>query len=94
MPETRTLCEPPVRDPGVVVVKFQPSPDTSNPKILEAPPPVNELGEAKPVSWDGPHDPENPQNWSASRKWLVMFVNSIITVNVYVRWIAFSKFVS
>jgi len=37
------------------------------------------------VTWDGPNDPENPQNWSKSYKWFITFVCMIITVNVYVR---------
>ncbi|KAM5358506.1 hypothetical protein ACJZ2D_015231 [Fusarium nematophilum] len=31
------------------------------------------------VSWDGPDDPENPQNWSADRKWLNIVLLSIMT---------------
>ena len=49
--------------------------------------PVGEPADAKPVSWDGPHDSKNPQNWSTLRKWLVMTVNGIIAVNVYVLWV-------
>lgn len=40
--------------------------------------------ETEPVSWDGPDDPKNPQNWPARKKWLIIAVNGIITVNVYV----------
>ena len=36
------------------------------------------------VQWDGPNDPENPQNWSARRKWLITIVAVITTVNVCV----------
>lgn len=36
------------------------------------------------VDWDGPNDPENPQNWSVRFKWLMTIVVIIMTVNVYV----------
>lgn len=36
------------------------------------------------VTWDGPNDPTNPQNWSIKYKWLVTVVCIIMTVNVYV----------
>lgn len=36
------------------------------------------------VQWDGPDDPENPQNWSTSYKWLLTMVCIIMTVNVCV----------
>ncbi|KAF9458424.1 multidrug transporter [Collybia nuda] len=34
------------------------------------------------VSWDGPDDPANPQNWTKRRKWLITAVCIIMTVNV------------
>lgn len=34
------------------------------------------------VNWDGPDDPENPQNWSKSRKWFLTVLVSFLTVNV------------
>ncbi|CAK5271079.1 unnamed protein product [Mycena citricolor] len=34
------------------------------------------------VSWDGPDDPENPQNWTDRKKWWITFVCVISTVNV------------
>lgn len=36
------------------------------------------------VTWDGPDDPNNPQNFSTFRKWLVTFVCVLTTINVYV----------
>lgn len=36
------------------------------------------------VGWDGPDDPENPQNWSVKYKWLVTGICILMTVNVYV----------
>ncbi|KAI2468785.1 MFS general substrate transporter [Annulohypoxylon bovei var. microspora] len=32
------------------------------------------------VTWDGPEDPENPKNWSISKKWGVVFIVSIFTL--------------
>lgn len=34
------------------------------------------------VTWDGPNDPMNPQNWTVKYKWLVTLVIIIMTVNV------------
>jgi MFS transporter, DHA1 family, multidrug resistance protein len=36
------------------------------------------------VTWNGPEDPTNPQNWSIKYKWLVTAICMVITVNVYV----------
>ena len=36
------------------------------------------------VTWDGPNDPSNPQNWSIKYKWFVTVVCTVITINVYV----------
>lgn len=36
------------------------------------------------VGWDGPDDPENPQNWSVKYKWIVTGICILMTVNVYV----------
>ena len=36
------------------------------------------------VQWDGPNDPQNPQNWPARRKWLITIVAVLTTVNVCV----------
>lgn len=36
------------------------------------------------VTWDGPDDPSNPQNWSTKRKWIITMTCIIMTVNVYV----------
>jgi MFS transporter, DHA1 family, multidrug resistance protein len=36
------------------------------------------------VTWDGPEDPTNPQNWSKSYRWALTVLCSIMTVNVYV----------
>lgn len=34
------------------------------------------------VEWDGPDDPENPQNWSQKRKWAITVLASFLTINV------------
>lgn len=34
------------------------------------------------VGWNGPDDPENPQNWSKGYKWFVTILCSILTLNV------------
>lgn len=38
------------------------------------------------VEWDGPDDPENPQNFSRLRKWVITMILSTMTV-----WITFSS---
>ena len=40
--------------------------------------------DANMVTWDGPNDLSNPQNWSTKYKWFVTVVCTVITVNVYV----------
>ncbi|RDB16604.1 hypothetical protein Hypma_002799 [Hypsizygus marmoreus] len=45
---------------------------------LFAPKPVD----PNQVGWDGPEDPDNPQNWSTSYKWFITLVCSVMTVNV------------
>lgn len=39
--------------------------------------------DANMVTWDGPDDPTNPQNWSTKYKWLVTVVTTVMAVNVY-----------
>ncbi|KAI0666449.1 MFS polyamine transporter [Trametes maxima] len=34
------------------------------------------------VSWDGPDDPQNPQNWSRAYKWFLTVLCLLMTVNV------------
>lgn len=88
MSETQlTLYEPSINDPAATDTELVRHLDTFDPGSLETLAPVNEPVEGKPVSWDGPNDPDNPQNWSASKKWLVMAVNGIITINVYVQFV-------
>lgn len=40
--------------------------------------------DANMITWDGPNDPSNPQNWSMKYKWLVTVVCTVMTINVYV----------
>ncbi|KAK0561841.1 hypothetical protein OC844_002990 [Tilletia horrida] len=42
----------------------------------------NKERESDIVGWDGPDDPENPQNFSATRKWLLTLLLSLLTLNV------------
>ena len=35
------------------------------------------------VDWDGPQDPQNPQNWTSTRKWIIITLVSAITFNQY-----------
>ena len=35
------------------------------------------------VDWDGPQDPQNPQNWTSTRKWRIIILVSTITFNQY-----------
>ncbi|KAJ4485233.1 MFS polyamine transporter [Lentinula aciculospora] len=37
---------------------------------------------ASPVTWDGPRDPANPQNWSKLRRWVLTSLCAAMTVNV------------
>ena len=34
------------------------------------------------VDWDGPDDPDNPQNWTRSRKWVITVVLSIMSFSI------------
>ncbi|KAI0354077.1 MFS polyamine transporter [Trametes cingulata] len=45
---------------------------------------VKEQQKADPnkVTWDGPDDPENPQNWSRARRWFITVLCLLMTVNV------------
>lgn len=49
-------------------------------------PPTKEDEKADPdpnmVTWDGPDDPTNPQNWSTGYKWFITIVCGIMTINV------------
>ncbi|KAH9476296.1 Ascochitine biosynthesis cluster MFS transporter [Psilocybe cubensis] len=67
-----------------------PSKDEESPKVAVVE--VKEVGKKMPlpvpnrdpnmVTWDGPEDPTNPQNWSIARKWLITISCIIMTVNV------------
>jgi len=84
MAETQTLYEPSISDPEAITIELGRPLDASGPGSLETLVALVDPVEGKPVSWDGPDDPNNPQNWSASKKWLVMFAIGVITVNVCV----------
>lgn len=36
------------------------------------------------VTWDGPDDPTNPQNWSKLKKWTITMIVIVMTMEVYV----------
>lgn len=36
------------------------------------------------VDWDGPDDPENPQNWPDSKKWRIIATLAAVTLVTYV----------
>ena len=44
--------------------------------------------EAKDVTWDGPNDPNNPQNWSYGYKWFITLICGLLTLNVYVLFLS------
>lgn len=49
--------------------------------LVEGPSPVTTL-DINMVTWDGPNDPSNPQNWSTKYKWLATIVPIIMSINV------------
>lgn len=49
----------------------------SNAQVEEADPDI--------VNWDGPNDPENPQNWADREKWKIISVLALVTLVTYVR---------
>lgn len=49
---------------------------------IHEPPPIEPTFDPSMVSWDGPDDPKNPQNWSIEYKWFVTIVCTVMTVNV------------
>ncbi|KAI0270438.1 major facilitator superfamily domain-containing protein [Gloeopeniophorella convolvens] len=52
-------------------------PRTTTPHL----PPAGELIQDF-VTWDGPNDPHNPQNWSRAYRWWVTAVVCVLTINV------------
>ncbi|KAI9457481.1 MFS polyamine transporter [Lactarius psammicola] len=57
-----------------------PSPTTT---ILDPTPPFEaEPPEPRVVTWDGPNDPNNPQNWSYGYKWFITLICGLLTLNV------------
>lgn len=47
-------------------------------------PPSPQVDEEDPdkVTWDGPDDPQNPQNWSNQYRWLITISCVVMTFNV------------
>lgn len=59
--------------------------EKSEKKMLEAE--VKEVPSepvAVAVAWDGPNDPENPQNFTTRKKWTITAVICVLTINAYV----------
>ena len=52
-------------------------PSNSQATNLPAPPPNEEGSDI--VDWDGPQDPENPQNWSSKYKWYTIMILACMT---------------
>ena len=84
MSETPKVNKSTINTPEVVVIEFVRRLDTYGPNSSEILAPVVKPVEVKPVSWDGPNDPKNPQNWTSSKKWSIMAINGIVAINVYV----------
>ncbi|KAF8154437.1 MFS polyamine transporter [Crassisporium funariophilum] len=57
-------------------------PQPKNSRGGESTPPPEAVEDANMVTWDGPDDPTNPQNWTVRYKWLITMVCIIMTVNV------------
>lgn len=58
--------------------------DPHDPSVNKRDPTPSEGSNPLKVTWDGPNDPDNPQNWSKSYKWLITVVCCLLTINVYV----------
>jgi hypothetical protein len=58
--------------------------DPHEPPSKKDVPSVEEQADANMVTWDGPDDPTNPQNWSKPYKWFITVICCVMTVNVYV----------
>jgi len=56
--------------------------DPHDPPKSKDVPPVEEQADVNMVTWDGPDDPTNPQNWSKSYKWFITLICCVMTVNV------------
>ena len=62
-------------EPAVKNVPFSPTSTLTHeePELSEDP---------DKVTWDGPDDPENPQNWSVAYRWFITMGTVVMTVNV------------
>lgn len=60
---------------------YDPSPRTPR---SESRVPSSGMKDPKLVDWNGPEDPENPQNWSKKYKWLITLACIVMTMNVCV----------
>lgn len=100
---TSTICEPPATHLTRVEEEAQREerraeqyggdvPEDPTPKVAPyVPSIVDEKIDPNKVDWDGPDDPENPQNWSNRKKWLITALALVMTVNVCVRRLSPSR---
>lgn len=82
-----TRAEDVEKDADVEAQASQDSTDPEKAKEQEQAPKNPAAAEKDPnlVQWNGPEDPENPQNLSVGKKWLITMLLSSLTV-----WITFS----
>jgi len=52
--------------------------DGASDEKQEPGPPTSEPDTSSQVDWDGPDDPENPQNWPRSKKWLITMITACL----------------
>lgn len=58
-------------------------PTPKTPATPFPPPPQTTLEkDTNLVTWDGPNDPGNPQNWSKLKKWVVTWTCVVLSINV------------
>src|SRR5438105_2933736 len=50
------------------------------PAVKHMSPPDHSAPDPNLVSWDGPGDPSNPQNWSRTYKWIITLICALMTI--------------
>lgn len=65
------------RDPNAPVPVTKPSGSPS--------PTPDDQADPNIVTWEGPHDPTNPRNWSSKYRWFVTLLLSVSTLSAYVQ---------
>lgn len=64
--------------------KEAPSTSASNTEDKDLQSAEHRPDEGNTIDWDGPRDPQNPQNWESKNKWSIIFLVSAITFNQYI----------